>query len=518
MGKFALILIGLLTFAGMALAELPASNANPPSLADNVQPQNAAVIPIRGEINDYSRDAFLRRLTRARALGAKVIIVELDTPGGLVTSALDISRTIRGLRDLRTIAFINNKAYSAGAMIALACDEVIMVPNAVIGDCAPITINSTGDVVGAAKALSPVLDDFRDSAARNGYDPMVVEAMVRVEPVVYLIQNGKGVHKAVGADEYKNLIADGAWKAVPGIPEPIDGPDTLLTVSTHNALLLGLAKQEAGSIQALSTLRNLNVIATLDTGVGETIIDVLNSGVARFLLLSVFLTCLYAALHAPGHGLAEVLAVLCLSALVGIPLLTGYAQWWEIVAILVGIGLLALEVFVIPGFGVTGFAGISLILIGFLMTFVAPEPGRSPVSIPRFAMSWQGLREGLAVTLAGVVCSILLCVWLRRYLPRLPYFKGLILTTSVGSTSSAMVGSLTNIDPMTLAPAIGSKGKAVTDLKPGGSAEFVDAAGGSHIVAVISDAGYVTSGTPLIVREAAGNRVVVRPAETSTKV
>jgi len=76
-----------------------------------------------------------------------------------------------------------------------------------------------------------------------------------------------------------------------------------------------------------------------------------------------------------------------------------------------------------------------------------------------------------------------------------------------------MVGSLTNIDPMTLGPAVGSKCKAVTDLKPGGSAEFVDAAGGSHIVAVVSDAGFVTRGTALVVRDASGNRVVVRPAE-----
>src|SRR4051812_5857561 len=405
MRKFSIILIGLCTFAALALAELPlaespATSATPHSLADNLLPQPAAVIPIRGEINDYSRDAFMRRLSKARGLGAKVIIVQLDTPGGLVTSALDISRTLRGLRDVRTIAFVDNKAYSAGAMIALACDEVIMVPNAVIGDCAPITISSTGDVVGAAKALSPVLDDFRDSAQRNGYDVKVVEAMVRVEPVIYLVENDNGVRKGVDGDEYKKLTADGAWKLVAGIHQPVDGPDTLLTVSTNTALLLGLAKQEAGSVQAVAGMRNLNVIATLDTGVGETVIDVLNSGVARFILLSVFLTCLYAALHAPGHGLAEVLAVLCLATLVGIPLLTGYAQWWEIIAILVGIGLLALEVFVIPGFGVTGFAGISLILIGFLMTFVAPEPGRSPVSIPKLAMSWQGLREGLTVTLA----------------------------------------------------------------------------------------------------------------------
>src|SRR6266568_5343846 len=349
MRKVTVILIGFLTFAGAALAELPASAPQPTSLADTLQPQAAAVIPIRGEINDYSRDAFMRRLTRARALGAKVIIIQLDTPGGLVTSALDISRTIRGLRDLHTIAFIDNKAYSAGAMIALSCDEVIMVPNAVMGDCAPITINHTGDVVAAAKALSPVLEDFRDSARRNGYDPLLAEAMVRREPVIYLIENDQGVRKAADADEYRRLTADGAWKPVPGVSQPIDGPDTLLTVSTDTALMLGLAKQQAGSVEALATLRNLNVIATLDTGVGETIIDALNSGLARFLLLSIFLTCFYVVLHGPGHGLAEVVAVLSLAMLVGVPLLAGYAQWWEIIAILVGIGLIALEIFVIPG-------------------------------------------------------------------------------------------------------------------------------------------------------------------------
>jgi len=513
MGKLTVILIGLLTFAASALAELPTSGSQPASLADTIQRQPAAVIPIRGEINDYSRDAFMRRLTKARALGAKVIIIQLDTPGGLVTSALDISRTIRGLRDLRTIAFIDNKAYSAGAMIALSCDEVIMVPSAVIGDCAPITINHTGDIVAAAKALSPVLDDFRDSAQRNGYDVKLVEAMVRPEPVIYLVQNDAGERKPVDADEYKRLTADGAWKPVAGISQPIDGPDTLLTVSTNVALMLGLAKQEAGTVDGVATLRNLNVIATLDPGVGETIIDGLNSGIARFILLSMFLTCFFIALHTPGHGLAEALTVLSLAVLVGVPLLTGYAQWWEIVAILVGIGLISLEIFVFPGHGIWLLVGIVAVFIGFVMTFVAPEPGRSPISLPRFEMGWKELQQGLLVTLCGIVASFLLCMWLRRYLPKLPYLKGLILSTSVGSGPSAMVGSLTNIDPMSLGPAVGSRGKAVTELKPGGSAEFIDAAGGSHIVAVVSDAGFVDRGTPLVVREAAGNRVVVRPAE-----
>src|SRR5213075_1338635 len=192
MRTISFILIGIVLFAGAAFSQV--GPAQPKSLAD---PELAAVIPIRGEINDYSRDAFMRRLAKARAMGAKTIIIQLDTPGGLVTSALDLSRTIRGLRDLRTIAFIDNKAYSAGTMIALACNEVIMVPNAVIGDCAPITISGSGDIVGVAKAVSPVLEDFRDSASKNGYNPLLVEAMVRPEPSVYVIENNAGERKAV---------------------------------------------------------------------------------------------------------------------------------------------------------------------------------------------------------------------------------------------------------------------------------------------------------------------------------
>jgi membrane-bound serine protease (ClpP class) len=195
--------------------------------------------------------------------------------------------------------------------------------------------------------------------------------------------------------------------------------------------------------------------------------------------------------------------------------MTGYAQWWEIVAILIGIGLLALEIFVIPGFGLAGLLGIALILGGLTLTFVAPEPGRSPLSLPRLPMTWNSLQQGLLVVVTGLFSSLLLSWWLSRYLPRLPYLNKLILTTTVGS-ESGMVGSLTNIDPNELAPAIGATGLAVTDLRPGGSAQFTDAAGGRHIVSVVCDCGYVTRGTLLIVREVAGNHIVVRPAEQSS--
>ena len=113
-------------------------------------------------------------------------------------------------------------------------------------------------------------------------------------------------------------------------------------------------------------------------------------------LIVLFAQFVYAALHAPGHGLAEAMAVLTLAMLVGVPLLTGYAQWWEIVVLLVGVALLALEIFVIPGFGVTGVLGILAILFALIMTFVGKEPA-GPGFLPQLEGTWINIRNGLAM-------------------------------------------------------------------------------------------------------------------------
>ncbi len=115
-----------------AAGQAPAAPATVPSTRPA---STAVVIPIRGQINDQSRDGFFRRLDRAKAMGAQAIIIELDTPGGALGPTFDITRTIRGL-DIRTIAFVNPRAYSAGSMIAVACNQIVMSGGAMIGDCA----------------------------------------------------------------------------------------------------------------------------------------------------------------------------------------------------------------------------------------------------------------------------------------------------------------------------------------------------------------------------------------------
>ncbi len=468
------------------------------------------VIKLSGTVDDYNRDALLRRFREARTLGAGTIILQLDTYGGLVTAGLDISRFIKNQTDLHTIAFINDKAISAGAMIALACDEIVMTPSGTLGDCAPIEVSPQGGMqtmgdTERGKIESPILADFQESAERNGYDPLVASAMVSLPYSVYWVQNGSDQRKFVDAAAHKTLTGDG-WQAVEGVPNPIDDEKHLLTVHTDLATKIGLAKGIASGAEALAAQRGLSIRATLAPGAGEGLVALLSGSFVRLILLTIFLQSLYIALHVPGHGAAEAVATLSLALLVGIPLLTGYAQWWEIAFIFGGLALMAFEIFVFPGHGVSLIVGMIMVLFGLVMTF-AGNAGSLPGSW-RLPAVWSGVETGVKVVVGGMACSVLLSLWLRRYLPRIPYFNRLILTSTSGDLASP-ARSATTAPPADTWPFVGTIGHAATDLKPGGSAEFPYGSD-TRITAVISEAGFVPAGMKVAVREVRGNKVVVR--------
>jgi membrane-bound serine protease (ClpP class) len=468
----------------------------------------AVVIHIDGQINDYSRDMLAKRLAEARKLGADTVILDLNTFGGAVTSGLEMSATLKRSTDLHTIAYVQEKAISAGTMIALACDEIVMGPYAKIGDAAPISIGPAGleplPATERAKVASPVLADFTDSARRNGYSELLVEAMVQADIAVYWIQDTATAEKRfVNQAEYDKLMATGHWKPVDGVRNPIDSENTLLTVSTDLALKLGLAKATANDAASLANQRQLTILADFGTTTGEAILGWMNSAGVRFVLFVIFIMSLYIALHVPGVGGAEAVAVASLAALIIVPLMTGYAQWWEIAAILVGLALIAFEVFVFPGHGVSLLVGGLLVLFGFLMTFVPKEPNGTPGFLPSMATTWSAIETGLIVIVSGLAVSIALMIWLRKYLPKLPLLNRVLLQTPAAAIDAADVQSEW--------PAIGTTGFAATDLRPGGSGKFIDpATGDQRFVSVISDRGYVGVGTAISVQEVGGGRIVVR--------
>jgi membrane-bound serine protease (ClpP class) len=480
------------------------------SSAEQTPTTKAAVVVLRGEIDDYTRDRLFRHFADAKAVGAKTVILQIDTYGGAVTSALEISSFLKSQTDLHTIAFVH-KAYSAGALISLACDELVMEPAAKIGDCAPIILREDGSlqpipVTERAKHNSPILADFRDSASRNGYDTNLVEAMVVVGREIHYVQSPDGTKKIVNHADYEKLIKDG-WKPVEGLRDPIQGDEELLTLSARDAQKLGLCRELQPSAEALAASRGFELAGTFAPAVGDNLVGFLNHGGVRLALIVIFIIALNIALSVPGHGAPEAIAMIALGLIVGIPLLTGYAQWWEIAIIFAGLILLAFEVFVFPGHFVSGIVGLIMVIGGLVLTFVPKEPGGMPGFLPSLNGTYTALANGLIVVVSGLVSSVVLWIWLQRYLPKLPYFGRLVLTTTVGSTNTPIATDVTTW------PKIGVLGTALTDLRPGGEASFPDEFGGIRGTQVISESGYVSARTPVIVREVAGNRVVVRAVE-----
>lgn len=504
MGSKRLILAAYLAL-GLAMQVRAADITTAPSTTANA---STATVLLRGEINEFTQASVRKRIEQAKSAGASTIILRLNTPGGMVGPALEISRYLKLQKDVRIIAFVEEEAYSAGALIALACDEIAMQPGSFLGDCAPIVPGQKLEGAERAKIESVLLAEFRDSATRNHYDPLLAESMVQFGLVVHYIENASGERRFVNAADYTGMT-EGGWKPVSGLRNPVDGPNELLTVNAAEAGLLGLSRGQYVSAEALASSRGLNILQTLEPSGGEVIIGFLNNSIVRGIVGIFFGVALLAAFWHPGTGFAEVILCVCLVLMLGVPYMTGYAQWYEILAIIIGVLLLALELFIIPGFGVAGITGICLLFLGLVLTFVPANPPEAPGVIPTLPGTMAALQRGMAVVLGGLISSLLLFAWLQRYLPRLPYFNRLILNTTSGDVLGASGGQATGIWP-----AIGSRGRVVTDLRPGGTVEFRDESiDDNRIADVISDSGFVAAGQEVAVREVHGTHVVVRAVE-----
>jgi membrane-bound serine protease (ClpP class) len=482
---------------------VPASSGTAPTTTYSANPR-AAVIVLDGMIDDFAKNLIEKRVAEARQLGVGTVILQIDTYGGLVTSGLDISRFLKRLDDLRVIALVDEKAISAGAMIALACDAIYMEPASLIGDVGVIMAGQTieGDTE-RAKGESPVLADFQDSAARNGHDATLVLSMVQLIRTAHFIENiATGETRIVETGEFESLTAGDspAWRAVPGVPNPLDSEKTLLTLGDELALRVGLSEGTVGSAEELAKQQGLIVVQTFSPSAGERLVGWLSSGTVRGLVLTLLVLALIYGVKLPGTGVTEAAIVVLLGVLFTGPLLTGLAEWYEVLMVLVGLALVAVEIFVLPGFGVAGISGLALMLSGLVMTFLPPFfPSQLP---PMTGVAIPDISRALLLVLGSTVGAMALWIAAAGSLPKLPMFNKLILTQAVGTS-----------DPIErdrqVWPPVGTAGVAQTDLRPGGQALF-SRGPGTEMVDVVCDRGFIRAGTPLVVIEVHGNRIVVR--------
>jgi membrane-bound serine protease (ClpP class) len=502
---------GLIAFSGEGAGPQPTT-----------RPAGGAIVPITGPIDKIMRDSVQRRLDRALADGKRVIIFEFNTPGGRVDFALEMSHMIKNLpSDVRTVAWVHPEAYSAGALLALACQEIWMSPSSTMGDCAPIAVDPVQGLqplpnTERAKLESPILQEFRDSAVRNGYDPLLARAMVTAKTEVWWLENSAtGQREFVTGDVKKQRIDDvdpdkREWKLVesytlPGekptpVTQPIDGEDTLLTVSQSDAIAFGFARGIVRDTGELTTRLNLaGPPARLEVSGWENFAQWLTDPIIRGILFAIILLGAYMEFHTPGVVLPGVTALIALVIFLGAPYAAGLADIWTILLAVLGVILLVLEIFVIPGFGIAGIAGAVLLLVAVIASFVPTEPGAPPFSLPRSPGTWSALLTGMKVLSVSTLVSILGMVLLAYYLPRSRLAGAIVLQNPCAEKLA-----VPEVHPELAQP--GDIGIVTGDLRPGGQARF-----GHEVIDVQSQGEYVEAGRRVQVIRREGMCVIVRP-------
>jgi membrane-bound serine protease (ClpP class) len=487
-------------------------------------PQAAAIIPVHGTIDDGLGEHIARRSADAVEAGAKVIVFELDTPGGSVASMIDIVQTIADLsvgeNPVLTVAWVDVEAISAGAVIALACDYIAMKTGTRMGDAQPIMPGGEGGYSIAGEKIQSYLRAIATrTAARNGYPRALINAMItqQIEVVeiaprrpgdLYLLEqrfDSPYVERSeFDAWEHRDrfsivgVIVKGAVEGAAGDGTIADGE--LLVMNAAQGREWGFALPNVATFNDLTRVLQIGEvhgtgpITRYDiTWVVEVVRWIQSLG-ALFILAG--LLGIYLEVKTPGVGFGAVIALVAFGIYFGSNFFIGLAESWEILLFLAGIVFILVEVFVLPGtavFGVTGLVAIFASLVLAAQDFVIPE-----TEIQTGTMTTNLLSLGIAVVGATVGMVVL-----AKFLPHLPIARGLFLRRTDDDVQEQEAGnrSIRRDDRL-----LGQLGETLTELMPTGKARF-----GTEVVDVQTKGKPVAIGVAVRVVDTQGNRIMVKP-------
>lgn len=319
------------------------------ALQTQAQEKKVVVFEIKEEIAPSATRITQKALAEARKLKADLLIVHMNTFGGLLTDA-DSIRTALLNAPMPVIAYIDNNAASAGALISIACDKIYMRRGANIG--AATVVDQSGAVL-PDKYQSYMRAIMRSTAESQGYDTLIS-----------------------GSDtilKYKRdpLIAEAMVDprtVVPGISDSGE----VLTLTTEEAISAGYCEGTAETIDEIlkkEGLSSARVIRVEKSGLDKFLGFITHPGFSSVLIL-IIIAGIYFELQSPGIGF-PLLAAIVAALLYFAPLyLEGLAANWEILLFIIGIGLVVLELFAFPGFGVAGISGIVLVISALVLSLV----------------------------------------------------------------------------------------------------------------------------------------------------
>jgi membrane-bound serine protease (ClpP class) len=387
------------------------------------QTKNVFVMELKSEIDPRTTRYVEVALKEAHEVNADIVIIEMDTYGGVLTDAKEVVDKIMDF-DKPVWVFINSDAASAGALISIACDSIYMSAGGSIG--AATVVDASGQKA-PDKYQSYMRSIMRSTAETNGRDPKIAEGMVDEDIVI----------------------------------EGIKEKGKIISFSTAEALKYGYCDAKAESVEEILKRNNINnyKIIKFELGVSEKIISLAINPFISGILILIIIAGIYFEMQHPGLGFAGLAALVALVFYLVPYYLNGLAENWEILAFFFGIILIAIEVFVIPGFGVTGIAGIILTLGSLVLIMVNNQ------AFDFGFVSMNQLLIAVTAAMGGLFGGVILLFVLGANLDKTPMYKKVALTTTQ-QRSAGYVSNPVNIG------LVGEHGIAHTVLRPSGKVEI----------------------------------------------
>ena len=423
--------------------------------------QTVYVVPIEGTIEKGLAAFVSRVMAEAASEGVSAVVFEIDTPGGALDAALTIRDAIL-YSDVKTIAFINPRAISAGALISLATDHIAMADGGTIGAATAVDLQGNK---ASEKIISYFRNEMKATAEKTGRRPDLAEAMV---------------------------------------DEDVDVPDLapkgkLLTLTTDEAIETQLAelkvsgsgrKAKLDSVLAHFELADARVY---DQRVrwSEQLVRWLTHPVLASLMMTLGFLGLIFEIQSPGWGVGGTVGLICLGLFFGSHLLVDLADWTEVLIFLVGVALVIVDLFFISGFGVVGIPGLILMIAGLWLSLI----GRTEL------WTWDSVGVATRPLLVAFAVTFVLGYLMVKRLPRSTTWNRIVLQAETSRSAGYSADSA--YDDL-----LGTEGVALTSLRPGGTGQF-----GDTRVSVGTEGDFIDRNTPIKVVEVEGNRVVVRKAD-----
>jgi len=422
-------------------------------------------VPIEGTI-DLGLPPFIQRtLEDAESNEATAVIFDINTFGGRVDAATQIKDAILGA-NIPTIAFINRRAISAGALISLSCEKIYMTGGGLIG--AATAVDMTGKK-GSEKVISFMREEMASTAEKRGRSKEIARGMVDEELSF--------THLVIGRDSIK----------VDDIEGRKDGK--LISLTTEQALKYKIADGTAENIEALLDSLGYSSVKTIETAENwsEAIVRFLTNPVVASLLTTFGFLGILFELQSPGWGIPGFVGLACLILSLSASYIAQLATMSDMLFILTGLALIVLEALVIPGFGVAGLGGIGLMIYGLYLLL-----------LPDIPVGEEVLGQAMDGFLIGLVGAVIGLVLLVKLMIKTKFWEQL----TAPDTQKKEDGYSNTPGWESLQ---GETGIADTDLHPSGWVRVKD-----QRIFVVSEGEFIEEGKEIQILSVDGNRVLVR--------